>query len=139
MLVASLGYAVVYAVVGLLLLALGFAALDAVTPGRLGTHILEARSVNAAMVASAGLIGLALVVFTAIWTNATSGFGHALVWTIAFGLLGVLMQVVAFLVLDLATPGRLGDVVVQVPFHPAALLAASAQLAVAGIIVASIA
>lgn len=55
-----------------------------------------------------------------------------------FGVLGVLLQALAFLVLNLVTPGRLGDALTQVPFHPASLVSAASQLAVAAIIVASI-
>jgi hypothetical protein len=45
---------------------------------------------------------------------------------------------VAFVVLDLLTPGKLGTMLMQVPFHPASLVTAAATLAVSAIIVASI-
>ena len=43
----------------------------------------------------------------------------------------------AFLVLDLITPGRLGEHLMEPAFHPASLVSAAVQLAVAAIIVAS--
>jgi uncharacterized membrane protein YjfL (UPF0719 family) len=135
----SLGYAAVYSLVGIVLLGVGFFTLDLLTPGRLARHIWEERSVNAGIVLSGGFLGLGAIVFTAIWTNAAGGFGDALLWTVVFGLAGVLLQAVAFVVLDLLTPGRLGEVVCLVPFHPASLVTASSQLAVSAIIVASIA
>jgi formate-dependent nitrite reductase membrane component NrfD len=135
---ASIGYAVAYTGVGLALLALGFYALDLLTPGHLGRHIYEHRSINAAMVLGSGFLGQGAIVFTTIWTNATSGFGTALWYTIVFGVLGVALQAVAFLLLDLATPGRLGAHLTEPEFHPAALVTVGAQLAVAAIIVASI-
>jgi uncharacterized membrane protein YjfL (UPF0719 family) len=135
---AAIGYAVAYTAVGLALLALGFLALDLLTPGHLGRHIYEHRSVNAALVLSAGFLGQGAVIFAAIWTNATSGFGRALLYTVVFGVLGVLLQVVAHLVLDLITPGKLGEHLMEPAFHPASLVSAAAQLAVAAIIVASI-
>ncbi|GAA1822683.1 DUF350 domain-containing protein [Planosporangium flavigriseum] len=135
---ASLGYALAYTVVGIALLAGGFFALDLLTPGRLGKHIYENRSVNAAIVLASGFLGLGAVTFTAIWTNATSGFGSALAWTVVFGVFGIALQALAFVVLDLITPGKLGEIVVQVPFHPASLVTAASQLAVSAIIVASI-
>jgi uncharacterized protein DUF350 len=98
------GYAVVYAAVGLLVLGLGYVALDLLTPGRLGRHIYEERSVNAGIVLGSAFASLGGIVFTAIWTNGESGFGAALVWTVAFGLLGVLLQAAAFRLLDLVTP-----------------------------------
>jgi uncharacterized membrane protein YjfL (UPF0719 family) len=135
---ASIGYAVAYTGVGLLLLVVGAVALDLLTPGHLARHIYEERSVNAAIALAAGFLGQGAIAFTTIWTNATSGFGRALAYTVVFGLVGVALQVVAFLVLDLLTPGKLGATLMQVPFHPASLVTAAATLAVSAIIVASI-
>jgi uncharacterized membrane protein YjfL (UPF0719 family) len=137
-LLESIGYAVAYSGVGIALLVLGFYALDVLTPGHLGRHIYEERSVNAGLLLAAGFLGQGAIVFATIWTNATSGFGKALLYTVVFGVLGVLLQAVAFLVLDLITPGRLGEHLMQPGFHPASLVSAAAQLAVAAIIVASI-
>jgi uncharacterized membrane protein YjfL (UPF0719 family) len=135
---ASIGYAVAYTGLGIALLTLGFIVLDLLTPGRLGRHIHEERSVNAGLVLASGYLGQGAVVFAAIWTNATSGFGEALLYTVVFGVLGILLQAVAFVVLDLITPGKLGEHVTEVPFHPASLVLAAVQLAVAAIVVASI-
>jgi uncharacterized membrane protein YjfL (UPF0719 family) len=135
---ASIGYAVAYAGVGILLLVVGAVALDLLTPGHLARHIYEERSVNAAIALAAGFLGQGAIAFTTIWTNATSGFGTALGWTVVFGLVGIALQVVAFVVLDLLTPGKLGATLMQVPFHPASLVTAAANLAVSAIIVASI-
>jgi uncharacterized membrane protein YjfL (UPF0719 family) len=134
----SIGYAVAYSGVGIALLVLGFYALDLLTPGHLGRHIYEDRSVNAGLTLAAGFLGQGAIIFATIWTNATSGFGKALLYTVVFGVLGVLLQAVAFLVLDLITPGRLGEHLMQPGFHPASLVSAAAELAVALIIVASI-
>jgi uncharacterized membrane protein YjfL (UPF0719 family) len=134
----SIGYAVAYSGVGIALLVLGFYALDVLTPGHLGRHIYEERSVNAGLTLAAGFLGQGAIIFATIWTNATSGFGKALLYTVVFGMLGVLLQAVAFLVLDLITPGRLGTHLMEPGFHPASLVSAAAQLAVAAIIVASI-
>ena len=135
---ASIGYAAAYTGVGIALLALGFVALDLLTPGHLGRHIYEEGSVNAGIVLAAGFLGQGAIAFTTIWTNGTSGFGNALADTVVFGLVGIALQVVAFVVLDLLTPGKLGATLMQVPFHPASLVTAAATLAVSAIIVASI-
>ncbi len=87
---------------------------------------------------AAGFLGQGMVIFATIWTNATSGFGTALLYTVVFGVLGVVLQAVAFVLLDLITPGKLGAHLTEPAFHPAALVSAAAQLAVAAIIVASI-
>jgi uncharacterized membrane protein YjfL (UPF0719 family) len=134
----SIGFAVAYTGVGIVLLILGFYALDLLTPGHLGRHIYENRSVNAALTLAAGFLGQGAIVFASIWTNATSGFGLALLYTVVFGVLGVALQAVAFVVLDLITPGKLGAHLTEASFHPASLVSAAVQLAVAAIIVASI-
>ena len=135
---ASIGYAVVYTGIGIGLLVIGALALDLLTPGRLARHIYEERSVNAALALSAGFLGQGAIAFTTIWTNATSGFGTALGYTVVFGLVGIALQVVAFVVLDLLTPGKLGALLMQPVFHPASLVTAAATLAVSAIVVASI-
>jgi uncharacterized membrane protein YjfL (UPF0719 family) len=135
---ASIGYAVAYTGVGIALLVLGFYVLDLLTPGHLGRHIYEHRSVNAAVTLAAGFLGQGAIIFATIWTNATSGFGQALLYTVVFGVLGVLLQAVAFVVLDLITPGKLGEHLMQPGFHPASLVSAAVALAVSMIIVASI-
>jgi uncharacterized membrane protein YjfL (UPF0719 family) len=132
--------AVVYLGVGIGLLVLAAFVVDLLTPGRLVVHVMEHGSYSAALVLAAALLGQGVVIFTAIWTNAESGFGDALLWTVAFGLLGVALTAVSFLVVDLLTPGKLGQVVSRPgPVQPAAVLAAAGQLAVALIVVASIA
>ncbi|MDQ1679387.1 MAG: hypothetical protein QOI42_246 [Frankiaceae bacterium] len=136
---AHVGYAVAYAAVGLVLLAVGYYVLDVLTPGRLSTVIWEQRSTSAAVIASLGLVSLGAVIFTSIWTNAGSGFGSDLGWTVTFAAVGIVVQAVAFVLLDLVTPGRLGDIVCAPGFHPAALVAGAMQVAVALIVVASIA
>ena len=135
---ASIGYAVAYTGVGIALLVLGFYALDLLTPGHLGRHIYEDRSVNAALTLAAGFLGQGAIVFASIWTNATSGFGQALLYTVVFGVLGVVLQAIAFVALDVLIPGRLGHHLMEPTFHPASLVSAAVQLAVAAIIVASI-
>ena len=151
---AAVGYAAAYTGVGLALLLVGFWVLDLLTPGKLAQRVWRDGEPGAAIVSAAGALGLGLIVFTAIWRNATSGFGTALGYTVVFGLVGVVLQAVAFVVLDRLTPDKLGDLLGGVHdagstggpasggvhrMHPAVLVMAAFQLAVSGIIVASIA
>ena len=132
--------AVVYLGVGLVLLFLAGLVVDLLTPGRLVSHVVEERSYSAAVVLGAALLGQGLVIFTAIWTNAETGFGDALLWTVAFGLLGVVLTAVAFTLVDLLTPGKLGQILSRSgAAQPVAIVAACAHLAVAAIVIASIA
>jgi uncharacterized membrane protein YjfL (UPF0719 family) len=138
-LLTSVGYALAYSGIGIVILGLGYVALDLITPGHLGDHIMRQGSVKAAIVTAAGLLGLGLIVFTAIWTNADASFGDHLGWTIVFGLLGVVMQAVAFRLLDFFTPDDLAAIVMRPEFHPASIVAAAAQVSVSLVIVACIA
>lgn len=135
----SLLYAAAYCLVGIALLIGGFVVLDVLTPGRLGERIYAARSTNAALIVGAEFLGLGAIVFTTIWTNGDAGFGHAMLWTIGFGVLGILLQAVSFLLLDAITPGSLRETAVDTRWHPGAIVAACAVLAVSAIVCASIA
>ena len=124
-----------YVGVAVVLLGLGFLALDLLSPGRLSTVIMRDRNRNAAVVAAAGMLGLAIVVGTSVLTT-PDDFTAGLVTTAVFGLVGVLLQALVFVVLDRLTPGKLGDVVCAEGSHPGAYLIASSLLA-SGIIVAA--
>ena len=87
---ASIGYAVAYTGVGIMLLVVGALALDLLTPGHLAKHIYEERSVNAGIALAAGFLGQGAIAFTTIWTNATSGFGRALPVALALLILQVI-------------------------------------------------
>ncbi len=130
-LIASLAYVGVAVV----LLGLGFAVLDLLSPGRLSVTIMRDRNRNAARVASAGLLGLAIVVGTSVLTT-QDDFTTGLVTTAVFGLVGVILQALIFVILDKLTPGKLGDIVCDSDDHPGSYLIATSLLA-AGIIVAT--
>ncbi len=137
-LLESVGYALAYAVVGIVVLGVGYTVLDLLTPGHLGRHIMEG-SLNAAVVTASGILGLGLIVWTTIWHHGDAAFGEALGWTIVFGLLGVAIQAVAFRLLDLVMPDDLAATAMEKSFHPASLVAAATQISVSLVVVASIA
>ncbi len=126
---------VAYLGVGVVLLILGFYVLDLLSPGRLSTVIMRDRNRNAAVVAAAGMLGLAIVIGTAVLTT-NDDFTTGIVTTALFGLVGVLLQAVVFVILDALTPGKLGDVVCDPEDHPGSYLIAASLLA-SGIIVAT--
>ncbi|MBT2525184.1 DUF350 domain-containing protein [Streptomyces flavidovirens] len=136
--VNGLGRSAAYGALGVVLLTLGIFLVDALTPGKLGRQIWEERNRNAALLLSSALLGIGGIVFTSIWTT-YNDFGKGLVSTAAFGVLGLVMMAVAFLVVDLVTPGKLGETLVQDEPHPAVWVTASCNVAVAAIVSASIA
>lgn len=146
----ALGHAVVYAVLAGGLLVVAYYVLDLVTPGHLGSHLrgvdasgqesVHLASRSAGVVTSAWLISNALVLFTAIWTNGATSLGWALLWTLAFGILGIALNTLMFLVIEVITPGDLRSIVTQPgPARPLAYVAAATALSVAAIVCASIA
>jgi uncharacterized membrane protein YjfL (UPF0719 family) len=136
--VNGLGRAAAYGALGVVLLILGIFLVDALTPGKLGRQIWEDRNRNAATLLSSALLSIGGIVFTSIWTT-YDDFGKGLASTAAFGLLGLVMMAVAFFVVDLVTPGKLGATLVDPEPHPAVWVTASCNIAVAAVIAASIA
>ncbi|AWI32161.1 DUF350 domain-containing protein [Streptomyces tirandamycinicus] len=136
--VNGLGRTTAYGALGIVLLILGIVLVDVLTPGRLGRLIWEQRNRNAAVLLSSALLGIGGIVFTSIWTT-YDDFVKGLASTAAFGMLGLVLMAVAFLVVDLVTPGRLGATLVEPEPHPAVWVTASCNLAVAAIVSASIA
>ncbi|WP_329200534.1 MULTISPECIES: DUF350 domain-containing protein [unclassified Streptomyces] len=134
----GLGRTSAFGALGLVLLILGIVLVDVLTPGKLPQQIWEERNRNAAVMLSSALLGVGGIVFTSIWTT-YEDFGKGLASTAAFGVLGLVLMAVAFLVLDLVTPGKLGAIVVDPEPHPAVWVTASCNLAVAAIVAASIA
>ncbi|WP_137992086.1 DUF350 domain-containing protein [Streptomyces vilmorinianum] len=136
--VNGLGRASAYGALGVVLLILGIVLVDVLTPGKLGRLIWEQRNRNAALLVSSALLGIGGIVFTSIWTT-YDDFGKGLASTATFGLLGLVMMAVAFLVVDLVTPGKLGSILVDPEPHPAVWVTASCNIAVSAIVAASIA
>src|SRR3954454_1842207 len=109
-LLSEAGATLAYGGVGVALMALGFVVVDILTPGKLGQQIWAERNRGAGLVLAAKLLGVGTIVTTAIVTS-DDGLAAGLVSTVVYGVLGIILTSVAFLVLDVITPGRLGDIV----------------------------
>jgi uncharacterized membrane protein YjfL (UPF0719 family) len=131
-------HSIVYGAVGIGLMAAGFVLVDLLTPGRLRELIWVQRNSNAALLLSANQLGIAVIVFTAIITSYDE-FGKGLASTVLFGLLGIVLMGLAFLVLDMLTPGKLGEIICEDQPHPAARVSAASHFGVALIVAACIA
>ena len=124
--------AVLYFIVGVAVLALGFALADVLTPGSLRRLVFVERRPNAVAVASGMYGALAIVVISAIVASADQ-LGQGLVDAAVYGIVGVLLQGVALVVLELAVPGRFRDLIADERLHPAAIATAVTLLAVGGV------
>ncbi|GAB1645861.1 DUF350 domain-containing protein [Krasilnikovia sp. MM14-A1259] len=132
------GRSVVFGLAGIGLMALGYLLVDWLTPGKLKDLIFVERNQNAGLLLVANQLGIALIVFTAIFTSYDE-FGKGLASTVIFGLIGIAVMGFAFLVLDWLTPGKLGEVICTVDRHPGAMVSAASHFGAALIICACIA
>jgi uncharacterized membrane protein YjfL (UPF0719 family) len=126
-----------YAGVGLAILAVGYAVLDLITPGRLRELVFAERNVNAAVVVCGNVLALAAIVTTAI-IESDDDLSTGLVQTLVYGLLGIALQAIAFKVVDLLTPGHLGHIVTAKVPDPAAAVVAVISVALGAVLSAAI-
>ena len=64
----GIGAILLYAVLGVLLMLVGFWAIDITTPGKLNRMVREGLP-NSVLVTSAGMVSMAFIVVTAIWSS----------------------------------------------------------------------
>ncbi|MEO3757156.1 DUF350 domain-containing protein [Mycobacterium sp. B14F4] len=124
--------AILYFIVGVAVLAIGFALADVLTPGSLRHLVFVERRPNAVAVASGMYAALAIVVVSAILAS-SSELGQGLVDAAVYGLVGVVLQGLALVVLEVAVPGRFRDLITEERLHPAAIATAVTLLAVGGV------
>jgi uncharacterized membrane protein YjfL (UPF0719 family) len=121
-----------YFAVGFAVLALGFLALDLLTPGDLRRQVYTDRNPNAAILLGANHLSLALIVVTAILTS-DDELGQGLVDSLVYGLLGVALQALALRLLDAFVPGHLRALVTEARMSGAAWAVASSLVAIGAV------
>jgi len=132
------GRSVVFGLIGIGLMAVGFVMVDLLTPGKLRDLIWREKNPNAALLLAANQLGIAVIVFTAIFTSYDS-FDQGLASTVIFGIIGIAIMGFGFMVLDWMTPGKLGEVICTPERHPGAVVSAAAHFGAALIVAACIA
>lgn len=131
------GAAAAYGVVGLVLMALGYLVVDVLTPGKLHSLIWTDRNRGSVVVLSSSVLAMALVVRQAILAS-EEGLVAGLVSTALYGLVGLALMAVSFLILDAVTPGKLGELVTAPELHPAAWVTAAVHVSVGLVVAAAI-
>ncbi|MFI6758336.1 DUF350 domain-containing protein [Micromonospora sp. NPDC050417] len=126
-----------YGVVGVVLMGIGYLLVDMATPGRLHELIWADRNRNAALLLTSNLAGVGIIVTTAIVAS-DDDLVAGLVGSAAYGLVGLVIMAGAFLLLDLVTPGRLGEILVDPEPHPAVWVSAVVHVATGAVIAAAI-
>ncbi|MEV0360149.1 DUF350 domain-containing protein [Nocardia sp. NPDC050697] len=129
----GVGAILLYALVGLVLMLVGFYAIDLTTPGQLRQLVLEGRP-NAIVVTAAGMVSMAFIVVLAIF--ASSGkLLEGLIAALIFGLVGIIAQVVSVRVIEKALGIDIGAALHSEAYTPAVLVVAAAHFAL-GLVVA---
>lgn len=131
------GIAAMFSVVGLALMTLGFALTDLLTPGNLREQIWLHRNRNATVLVSSNLLGVGIIVTSAIAASEDAVIA-GLVSTVVYGVLGLVLMGLSFLVVDLLTPGSLGALLVEATPHPVAWVIGTAHVVVAAIVSAAL-
>lgn len=131
------GVVLAFAVAGLLLMLVGYGVIDLITPGKLHELLWTQRSRTAAILVASNLLGVSIIVAAAIQASVTD-----LLWgvvsTLVYGLIGIVIMAVSFLIVDALTPGRLGETVRSDSIHPAVWVNASAHLGIAVIMASAL-
>jgi hypothetical protein len=129
----GVGAIVLYAIVGLVLMMIGFYAIDLTTPGPL-RKMVDAGKPNAIVVAAAGMVSMAFIVVLAIY--ASSGkLVEGLIGSAIFGLVGIVAQVVMMRFATLVIGIDMDALFQGDEFNYESLMVAAAQFAL-GIVVA---
>ncbi|MGV0741988.1 DUF350 domain-containing protein [Mycolicibacterium sp. XJ870] len=124
--------AILYFVVGVVVLVAGFGMVDLLTPGNLRHLVFVEHRPNAVAVASGMYAALALVVSTAIIASSNE-LGQGLVDAAVYGIVGVALQGIALIVLEFVVPGRFRDLITAERLHPASVATAVILVAVGGV------
>ncbi|WP_282083139.1 DUF350 domain-containing protein [Streptomyces tendae] len=139
----SAGQALLYGVVGLAVMAVGFGALDLVTPGKLFHVVWRDRNRGAAVLLGSQSVAVGLVIMSAIQASESEeGLGYGLISTLLYGLAGVLVMTLVGIVIGLLTPGQMGAVALDDGDdhrpHPAAWVQAGMYLGTAAMVGAAL-
>lgn len=126
-----------YGVIGVVLMGIGYVLVDVATPGRLNELIWVGRNRNAALLLASNLVGVGIIVVAAIAASADD-FVAGIVGASAYGILGLVIMAGAFVLLDVITPGKLGEILVDVEPHPAVWVSAVVHVATGAVIAAAI-
>jgi uncharacterized membrane protein YjfL (UPF0719 family) len=129
----GLGAIVLYALVGLLLMLLGFYAIDLTTPGKLNQLVREGRP-NAVAVTAFGMVSMAFIIVVAIY-GSSGKLLEGLLASLIFGLVGIVVQAIAVRILEWVTGIDIGDVLAAEERRPQAFVVCAAHLAL-GLVVA---
>jgi uncharacterized membrane protein YjfL (UPF0719 family) len=122
-----------YAVVGLVLMLVGFYAIDLTTPGPL-RKMVDAGKPNAIIVSAAGMVSMALIVVLAIYSS-SGRLAEGLLGSAVFGLVGIVAQVLMMRIATMVIGIDMHQLFEGDEFNYESLMVAAAQFSL-GVVVA---
>ena len=132
----NIGLIAAYAVIGAVLMYVGYFAIDLTTPGDLRGLVREGRP-NAVVVAGSGLVSMALIVVVAIYISFGSFVGGILN-TLIYGLIGIVAQVLAVRGLEAVSRIDVGTCLHDEGYTPVSAMIAAMHLALGLVVAAAI-
>jgi Domain of Unknown Function (DUF350) len=122
-----------YAAVGLVLMVIGFYAIDLTTPGPLRQMVKQGKP-NAVVISAAGIVSMAFIVVLAIYSSG-GRLAEGLTATAIFGFVGIVAQVIMMRVATVVLGVNMSDCLESDDYRHATLMVAAAQFAL-GLVVA---
>lgn len=132
----GIGAIALYAVVGVVLMLIGFYAIDFTTPGKL-SELVRTGKPNAVIVTASGMLSMALIIVVAILTS----FGDltaGLIGSLVFGLVGIIAQVLAVRLLEWITRLDVGATIESEKYAPGSVVVAAVHLALGAVVAVAI-
>jgi uncharacterized membrane protein YjfL (UPF0719 family) len=127
--------AAAYSCVGVVLMILGFVAVDVVTPGKLRQQVWIDRNRNACILVASNTLAVAIIIVAAI-TASEGDLGEGLLYTVIYTVIGIFVMAFGFVLVDALSPGDLGEVLMDDQPHPAVWVSATIHVG-AGLIIAA--
>jgi uncharacterized membrane protein YjfL (UPF0719 family) len=129
----GIGAIALYAVVGVVLMLIGFYAIDFTTPGKL-SELVRTGKPNAVIVTASGMLSMAFIIVVAI-VNSANDLSAGLIQSLVFGLIGIVAQVLAVRLLAWTTRIEVADTIEAETFAPGSVVVAAVHVAL-GLVVA---
>jgi len=123
----GIGAILLYAVLGVLLMLLGFYAVDLSTPGKLNRMVRDGMP-NAVIVTAAGMVSMAFIVVVAIFAS-SGALIEGLLASLIFGLVGIIAQVGGVRLLEWVTGIDIGAILVAERIQPQAFVVCAGHVA----------
>lgn len=109
----NLGGLSAYGLLALVLLVVGFLALEIVTPGSLRSMVWVEHRRNAVILTVSMVIALSLVILTGASVSGPLALWRGLLYTAIYGIVAIALLMFSFVLIDWLTPGKLGSLILD--------------------------